>query len=151
MQTAKPWFLYKMVAHFTLRTYYVNKEFFRTKIWIWWLFRCIQMPSTNRNAWFTPCVRIVNWATIYYKNHEACWHPEPSSQYHLLSLYSLFSLCCIYPSYCKLNSANTNQITQTVQLRYNTNRNWKFNFALSLSRREAGTGEIYIFGNRKGI
>ena len=27
------------------------------------------MPSTNRNAWFTPCVRIVKWATIYYKNH----------------------------------------------------------------------------------
>ena len=36
---------------------------------IWWLFRCNQMPSTNRNAWITPCVRIVKWATIYYKNH----------------------------------------------------------------------------------
>ena len=30
----------------------------------WWLFRCNQMPSTNRNAWFTPCVRTVKWATI---------------------------------------------------------------------------------------
>ena len=34
-----------------------------------WLFQCNQMPSTNRNAWFTPRVRIVIWATIYYKNH----------------------------------------------------------------------------------
>ena len=58
-----------MVAHFTLRTYDVNKVFFRKKSQIWWLFRCNQMPSTNRTAWFTPCVRIVKWATIYYKNH----------------------------------------------------------------------------------
>ena len=36
---------------------------------IWWLFRCYQMPSTNRNAWFTPCVRIGKWATLYNKNH----------------------------------------------------------------------------------
>ena len=28
------------------------------------------MPSTNRNAWFTPCVRLVKWATIYYKSHD---------------------------------------------------------------------------------
>ena len=27
------------------------------KKWIWWLFRCNQMPSTNRNAWFTPCAQ----------------------------------------------------------------------------------------------
>ena len=25
------------------------------------------MPSTNRNSWFTPHVRIVKWATIWYK------------------------------------------------------------------------------------
>ena len=31
------------------------------------------MPSTNRNAWFTPCVRMVKWATIYYKNHAILW------------------------------------------------------------------------------
>ena len=42
---------------------------FPKKNWIWWLFRCNQMPSTNRKAWFTPCVRIVKWATIYYQNH----------------------------------------------------------------------------------
>ena len=28
------------------------------------------MPWTNRKAWFTPCVRIVKWATICYKNHD---------------------------------------------------------------------------------
>ena len=28
------------------------------------------MPSTYRNALFTPFVRIVKWATIYYKNHD---------------------------------------------------------------------------------
>ena len=44
--------------------------FSRKKNQISWLFRCNQMPSTNRNAWFTLCVRIVKWATIYYKNHE---------------------------------------------------------------------------------
>ena len=54
------------VAH----VWYINKVFFR-KNRIWWLFRCNQMPSTNRNAWFSPCVRIVKWATIYYKNHDA--------------------------------------------------------------------------------
>ena len=32
-------------------------------------FRCDQMPSTNRNSWFTPYARIVRWATILYKNH----------------------------------------------------------------------------------
>ena len=42
---------------------------FPNKNRIWWLFRCNQIPSTNRFAWFTPCVRIVKWATIYYKNH----------------------------------------------------------------------------------
>ena len=36
---------------------------------IWRLFRCNQMPSSNRNSWFTPYVRIVKWATISYKNH----------------------------------------------------------------------------------
>ena len=59
-----------MVAHFMLRTYDVNKTFFRKKTRIWLLSRCNQMPSTNRNAWFTPCVRLVKWATIYYKSHE---------------------------------------------------------------------------------
>ena len=37
---------------------------FTKKNWIWRLFRCNQMPSTNRNVWFTLCVRIVKWATI---------------------------------------------------------------------------------------
>ena len=59
-----------MFAHFTVRTYDVSKAFFRKKNRIWRLFRCNQLPSTNRNAWFTPCVRIVKWATIYYKNYE---------------------------------------------------------------------------------
>ena len=31
---------------------------------VWRLFRCNQMLSTNRKAWFTPCVRIEKWATI---------------------------------------------------------------------------------------
>ena len=30
----------------------------------------------NRKAWFTPCVRIVKWATIYYKNHEIGAHVQ---------------------------------------------------------------------------
>ena len=58
-----------MVAHLTLRTYDVNKVFFRKNIRVLWLFLCNQMPWTNRKAWFTPCVRIGKWATIYYKNH----------------------------------------------------------------------------------
>ena len=36
---------------------------------IWRLFRCNQIPSKNRNAWFTPDVRTVKWATMWYKNH----------------------------------------------------------------------------------
>ena len=63
-----------MVAHFTLRTNDENKVFFRKKNRIWRLFRCNQIPSTNRNAWFTPCVRIVKWATIKYKNHDNIWY-----------------------------------------------------------------------------
>ena len=31
---------------------------------IWRLFRCNQMPSANRDSWFTPNVRIVKLATI---------------------------------------------------------------------------------------
>ena len=31
---------------------------------IWRPFRCNQMPSTNRNSWYTPYVGIVKWATI---------------------------------------------------------------------------------------
>ena len=27
------------------------------------------MPSTYRNSWFTPNVRIVKWANIWYKHH----------------------------------------------------------------------------------
>ena len=38
---------------------------------IWRLFRYKQMPSTNRNAWFTQWLRIFKWATIYYTPHEA--------------------------------------------------------------------------------
>ena len=30
---------------------------FSEKKSIWWLFRCNQMHSTNRNVWSTPCVR----------------------------------------------------------------------------------------------
>ena len=37
---------------------------FRKNDRIWRLFWCNQMPSTNRNVWFTPCVRIVKWATM---------------------------------------------------------------------------------------
>ena len=62
--------LYDMVVHFTLRTYDVNKVFFRKENRVRWLFRCKQMPSTDRTAWFTPCVRMVKWAAIYYKNHD---------------------------------------------------------------------------------
>ena len=58
-----------MVAHFTLRTKDENEAFIRNKNRIWRLFRCNQMPSTNRNAWYAPCVRIVKWATILYKNN----------------------------------------------------------------------------------
>ena len=49
-----------MVAHFTFRTNDENKVFFRKKYRIWRLLRCNQMPSTNRNAWFTPWMRIVS-------------------------------------------------------------------------------------------
>ena len=27
------------------------------------------VTKSNRNAWFTQCVRIVKWGTIFYKNH----------------------------------------------------------------------------------
>ena len=58
----------------------VNKYFFKILNWNfrylswqrqyetgnWRLFRCNQMPSTWRNTWFTPCVRLrtMKWATI---------------------------------------------------------------------------------------
>ena len=44
------WFLYLMVPYFMLRTYDVNKAFFRKKNRILLLSRCNQMTSTNRNA-----------------------------------------------------------------------------------------------------
>ena len=47
-----------------------KRGLFPKKNRIWRLFRCNQMPSTNRNVWFTPSVRIVKWATIYYRNHD---------------------------------------------------------------------------------
>ena len=59
---------------------------FREKNRIWWLFRCNQMPSTNRDACFTPCVRIGKWATIYYKNHG----PIPDIHHTMTIIYFLF-------------------------------------------------------------
>ena len=41
---------------------------FREKKWILRLFRSNQMPSANRNTWFTPYLRYVFWATIWYKH-----------------------------------------------------------------------------------
>ena len=55
------WQLYMMVAQNMLRTY--DRSFPRKINRIWRLFRCKQNPSTNRNTWFTQCVRTVFWAT----------------------------------------------------------------------------------------
>ena len=63
------WFLYKMVAHFTMLTCDEKWVFSEKKNQIWLPFQCNQRPSTNRNSCFTPYVRIVKWATILYKNH----------------------------------------------------------------------------------
>ena len=61
------WFLYEMVAHFTLRTYDVNKVFFREKKIefddSFDVIKCLQqieMPDLLHLC-------IVKWATIYYK------------------------------------------------------------------------------------
>ena len=58
-----------MVAHFTMCTYDEMYVFSEKKNRFWLLFRCNQMPSANRNSWFTPYVHIVKWATILYKYH----------------------------------------------------------------------------------
>ena len=60
-----PWC--KMVVQNMLRTFGAKKVFPEKTCCIWRLFRCQQMPSTNRNAWFTLFVRIVKSATIWYK------------------------------------------------------------------------------------
>ena len=46
-----------MVAHFTLRTNEQNKVYFRKINRIWRLFRCNQMPSTNRYALLHVCAK----------------------------------------------------------------------------------------------
>ena len=65
------WLLRTSFAHMKKNIFFVRK-----KNRIWPFCRCNQMPSTNRNAWFTPCVRIVKWATIYCKNHALNYHLE---------------------------------------------------------------------------
>ena len=74
-----------------------TRSFSEKKNRIWWLFRCNQMPSTNRNAWFTPCVRIVKWATIYYKNHA----PLPTQHFRTVSLCRTIILLSRYV--CKIH------------------------------------------------
>ena len=69
-----------MVAHFKLRTYDVNKVFFRKKR-IWWLFRCNQMPSTNRNAWFTPYISTWHSEMSNHLNKNHGIHPQAAPGY----------------------------------------------------------------------
>ena len=65
-----------MVVHFTLRTHYVNKVFFRKKIGFDDSFdvtKCLQqieMPD------LLHVCAIVKWATIYYKNHDHIFQGE---------------------------------------------------------------------------
>ena len=45
-------------------SFHVAHEWWKQGLFLLRPFRCNQMPSTNRNAWFTPCVRIMKWTTI---------------------------------------------------------------------------------------
>ena len=64
-----PLFIYKIVAHFTMRTYGVNQEFrFDECIW---LHRKSGVKSDffQKKPVFTSCLRKVFLATILYKNY----------------------------------------------------------------------------------
>ena len=54
------------------------------------------MPSTNLNAWFTPCVRIVKWATILSKNHDFTPTWLGTRDAVQCTLYSRIRLAAIY-------------------------------------------------------